>query len=147
MISREYQKVLEKISSVELTRKESDRLKAISQDEKITKSLNASFDDPILGKVFVSSFEDPFFRPKFFDDPILAVDDRDVALTAEYNGRRRMSLTWPVLDRAKELLWVVGGSSKQDAVRLFLGNDASIPATLPTQARATVLLDVEAAGD
>lgn len=81
------------------------------------------------------------------DDPILSVEDKDVALTAEYNGRRRMSLTWPVLDRAKELLWVVGGSSKQDAVRLFLDNDPSIPATLPTQARATVLLDLEAAGD
>jgi 6-phosphogluconolactonase len=80
-------------------------------------------------------------------DPILSIDDKDVALTAEYNGRRRMSLTWPVLDRAKELLWVVGGSSKQDAVRLLLSNDPSIPATLPTQARATVLLDVDAAGD
>lgn len=81
------------------------------------------------------------------DDPILSVEDKDVALTAEYNGRRRMSLTWPVLDRAKELLWVIGGSSKQEAVRLFLDNDPSIPATLPTQARATVLLDLEAAGD
>ncbi len=75
------------------------------------------------------------------DDPILGVDDVDVALTGEYQGRRRMSLTWPVLDRAKQLLWVIGGESKQDAVQLFLDNDPSIPATLPTQARATVLLD------
>ncbi|MCJ7779465.1 MAG: hypothetical protein MUQ27_01440 [Acidimicrobiia bacterium] len=79
-ISQDYQKVLEKISSVELTSKESDRLKVITRDEKITKSLNVSFEDPFFRKVFVSSFEDPFFRPKFFDDPILAVDklkDRD----------------------------------------------------------------------
>lgn len=75
------------------------------------------------------------------DDPILGVDDRDVAISEEYQGRIRMSLTWPVLDRAKQLLWVVGGESKQDAVKLFLDNDQSIPATLPTQARATVLLD------
>ena len=74
-------------------------------------------------------------------DPILDVSDRDVALSQEYQGRIRMSLTWPVLDRAKELLWVIGGESKVDAVRLFLDNDPSIPATLPTQARATVLLD------
>jgi len=80
-------------------------------------------------------------------DPILDVVDRDVALSQEYQGRIRMSFTWPVLDRAKELLWVIGGESKQDAVRLFLSNDPSIPATLPTQARASVLLDESANGD
>jgi len=79
-------------------------------------------------------------------DPILDIDDRDVAISDEYQGRRRMSLTWPVLDRAKELLWVIGGESKREAVRLFLDNDPSIPATLPTQARATVLLDTAAHG-
>lgn len=78
------------------------------------------------------------------DDPILDVDDVDVAMTGEYQGRRRMSFTWPVLDRAKHLLWVIGGASKQDAVQQFLDNDPAIPATLPTQARATVLLDAAA---
>ncbi len=81
------------------------------------------------------------------DDPILSVSDRDVALSAEYQGRVRMSLTWPALDRAKELLWLIAGESKRDAVRLFLDNDPSIPATLPTQARATVLLDAAANPD
>jgi len=75
------------------------------------------------------------------DDPILGVDDRDVAMSQEYQGRIRMSLTWPVLDRAKELLWVIGGESKVPAVQQFFDNDPAIPATLPTQARATVLLD------
>ena len=79
-------------------------------------------------------------------DPILDIDDRDVAISEEYQGRIRMSFTWPVLDRAKELLWVIGGASKQEAVQQFLNNDPSIPATLPTQARATVLLDQAAAG-
>lgn len=78
-------------------------------------------------------------------DPILDVTEVDVALSDTYNGRRRMSLTWPVLDRAKELLWVIGGESKRKAVRQFLDNDPTIPATLPTQARATVLLDAAAA--
>lgn len=81
------------------------------------------------------------------DDPICDVVDRDVAMSQEYQGRIRMSFTWPVLDRAKELLWVIGGESKREALQLFLANDPSIPATLPTQARATVLLDEAAAGD
>ncbi len=80
-------------------------------------------------------------------DPILSIDDVDVATTGEYQGRRRMSFTWPVLDRAKQLLWVVGGESKQGAVRQFLDNDPAIPATLPTQARAVVLLDEAAHGN
>lgn len=74
-------------------------------------------------------------------DPILDVSDRDVAMSDVYQGRIRMSLTWPVLDRAKELLWVIGGASKVDAVQQFFDADPAIPATLPTQARATVLLD------
>lgn len=74
-------------------------------------------------------------------DPILDIDDVDVATTGAYQGRNRMSFTWPVLDRAKQLLWVIGGESKQEAVQQFLNNDPAIPATLPTQARAVVLLD------
>ena len=78
-------------------------------------------------------------------DSVLDVVDRDVALTGEYRGHRRMTLTWPVLNRAKELLWVVAGESKREALERFLTNDPSIPATLPTQARATVLVDSAAA--
>ncbi len=75
------------------------------------------------------------------DDPILAVDDRDVATTEVYNGRRRLSLTWPVLDRAKHQLWVIAGEDKGPALSQYLNADPAIPATLPTQARATVLVD------
>ncbi len=77
-------------------------------------------------------------------DPVLNVVDREVAVTGEYRGHRRMTMTWPVLDRAKELLWVVSGESKREALDRYLDNDPSIPATLPTQARATVLVDAAA---
>ncbi|MGI9605835.1 MAG: 6-phosphogluconolactonase [Acidimicrobiales bacterium] len=79
-------------------------------------------------------------------DDVLEVADRDVALTGDYQGRRRMTLTWPVLDRAKQQLWVIGGESKQVALSRYLDNDPGIPATLPTQARATVLVDEAAWG-
>lgn len=77
-------------------------------------------------------------------DPILEVTDVDVAVTDVYQGRRRMSLTWPVLDRAKEQLWVIAGADKHDALNRYLDGDPTIPATLPTQARATVLVDEDA---
>ncbi len=78
------------------------------------------------------------------DDPILSVIDTDVALTDEYKGRRRMSFTWPVLERATHLLWVVAGEDKGPALAQYLDADPAIPATLPTQARSTVLVDESA---
>jgi 6-phosphogluconolactonase len=62
-------------------------------------------------------------------DPVLEVTDRRVAVTAgEYEGVRRMTLTYPELHRARRLLWVVTGESKRDALRKLLARDASIPA-------------------
>jgi 6-phosphogluconolactonase len=63
------------------------------------------------------------------DDPVLGVTDRRVAVTAgEYEGLRRMSLTYPELHRVRRLLWVVTGEQKVDALRKLLAHDPSIPA-------------------
>ena len=61
-------------------------------------------------------------------DPVLDVTDRDVALTAEYQGRRRMTLTYPVLSRAFQVLWLVTGEDKVDALARLRTGDRSIPA-------------------
>jgi 6-phosphogluconolactonase len=62
-------------------------------------------------------------------DPVLEVDDRRVAVTAgEYEGVRRMTLTYPELHRVRRLLWVVTGEKKVDALRKLLARDPSIPA-------------------
>lgn len=63
------------------------------------------------------------------DDPVLEVDDRNVAVTGgEYQGVRRMTLTYPQLNRARRLLWVVTGESKREPLAKLLARDASIPA-------------------
>jgi 6-phosphogluconolactonase len=62
-------------------------------------------------------------------DPVLEVTDRRVAVTAgEYEGVRRMTLTYPELHRVRRLLWVVTGGEKVDALRKLLARDPSIPA-------------------
>jgi 6-phosphogluconolactonase len=62
-------------------------------------------------------------------DPVLDVADRRVAVTAgEYEGVRRMTLTYPELHRIRSLLWVVTGEEKQDALQKLLARDPSIPA-------------------
>jgi len=78
-------------------------------------------------------------------DPVLDVADRGTAVTGVYMGRRRMTLTYPVLDRAAEILWLVTGRDKVDALRRLRAADPSIPAGRVSQARAHILADTAAA--
>jgi 6-phosphogluconolactonase len=62
------------------------------------------------------------------DDPVLEVTDKRVAVTAgEYQGVRRMTLTYPELERVRQLLWVVTGEEKVDALRKLIDEDPSTP--------------------
>jgi len=79
-------------------------------------------------------------------DPVLAVRDRDVAITGPYVGLQRMTVTYPVLERARALLWLVTGAEKADALRRLRAHDLSIPAGSVPAAHALVLADIAAAG-
>ena len=79
-------------------------------------------------------------------DPVLGVTDVDVALTGgTYQDRRRMTVTYPLLNRARQILWVVTGAEKSDALRKLHAADPSIPAGRVNQANALVLADRAAA--
>jgi 6-phosphogluconolactonase len=78
-------------------------------------------------------------------DAVLNVTDRDVALTGVYQGRRRMTLTYPIIDRARRILWLVTGADKAGPLLQLRDRDAAIPAGRVEQARATVLADQAAA--
>jgi 6-phosphogluconolactonase len=73
----------------------------------------------------------------------LGIVDRDVAISREYEGRRRMTLTYPAIDRAREVLWVVTGQDKAEALALLLAGDQSIPAARVTTPAQTLLTDVD----
>jgi 6-phosphogluconolactonase len=61
-------------------------------------------------------------------DPVLEVKDRRVAVTSgEYQGVRRMTLTYPEIEQTRQLLWVVTGESKVDALRKLIAQDPSTP--------------------
>jgi 6-phosphogluconolactonase len=79
-------------------------------------------------------------------DPALDVVDADVTVTAFHQGHRRMTLTLPVLDRARRILWVVTGPGKQAALSRLLGGDRAIPAGRVRADRALVLTDTAATG-
>ena len=79
-------------------------------------------------------------------DPVLEVVDRDVGLTDVYMGRRRMTLTYPTLDRAVQVLWLVTGADKVDALGRLRAGDRSIPAGRVSAADALIIADAAAAG-
>ena len=80
-------------------------------------------------------------------DPVLEVVDADVALTGVYQGRRRMTLTYPVLNRARRILWLVTGAEKAGMLRRLREGDWSIPAGRVRREQALVLADRKTAGE
>lgn len=78
-------------------------------------------------------------------DPVLDVTNADVALTGVYMGRRRMTLTYPMLNRARRVLWLVTGSEKVDMMVRLRDGDVSIPAGRVRNDRAVMLADSAAA--
>jgi 6-phosphogluconolactonase len=79
-------------------------------------------------------------------DPVLAITDADVALTGVYQGRQRMTLTYPMINRSRRILWLVTGSDKVGMLRGLLSGDKSIPAARMRQDHALVIADRAAAG-
>ena len=81
------------------------------------------------------------------DDPVLDVTDRDVAVTGEYRGLRRMTVTYRVLDRARRVLWLIDGDDKTLMVPRLMAGDRSIPAGRVATAEQLVVVDAAAAAE
>ena len=78
-------------------------------------------------------------------DPVLEVTDADVAATRPYQGRRRMTLTFPIINRSRRVLWLVTGREKAGALARLCDSDPSIPASGVRQDVALILADRAAA--
>lgn len=78
-------------------------------------------------------------------DAVLAVADRDVATTEIYQNRRRMTLTYPLLQRARKILWVATGAEKVEMLGRLCAGDVSIPAGKLRRPQDLLLADQPAA--
>jgi 6-phosphogluconolactonase len=101
---------------------------------------------PVLDLVHLGLGPDGHTASLVPGDSVLDVTDADVALTGVYQGRRRMTLTYPALNRARRVLWVVTGSEKTEMLQRLIEGDVSIPAGRVRRERAVVLADRAASG-
>jgi 6-phosphogluconolactonase len=79
-------------------------------------------------------------------DPVLGVTGADVALTGVYQGRRRMTLTYPVINRARRILWLVTGKEKAAMLDRLDKGDVTIPSGRISREQAIIVADRAAAG-
>ncbi len=80
-------------------------------------------------------------------DPVLEVSGRRVALTGDYQGHRRMTLTYPALNEARRIVWLVTGPDKVEPLQKLLAGDPSIPAGRVRNENMIVVADQAAAGE
>jgi 6-phosphogluconolactonase len=99
---------------------------------------------PVLDLVQLGLGEDGHTASLFPDDPALQAVDSEIAVTGLHMGRRRMTLTFPAIDRARCILWLVTGAGKAAALERLLAGDRSIPAGCVRSDRAVLLADIAA---
>jgi len=102
---------------------------------------------PVLDLVHLGLGPDGHTASLVPGDPVLNATDRDVALTGVYQGRRRMTLTYPIINRSRHILWLVTGADKAGPLARLRDADPSIPAGRVRQGQALVLADHAAAAE
>ena len=102
-------------------------------------------DPPVLDVVQLGMGSDGHTASLVPGDPVLDVDDRDVAVTGPYQGRRRLTCTFPLLARARQRVWLVSGAAKADALARVLAGDPALPAARVPRSASAWLVDRAAA--
>src|SRR4030088_2598504 len=123
---------------------ESVELEAPAKKYGATLAKNAG-SPPVLDLVHLGLGPDGHTASLVPGDAVLEVKDADVGLTGVYQGKRRMTLTYPILNRSRRILWLVTGREKAGRLGRLLVGDPSIPAGRVNQERASVLADHAAA--
>lgn len=101
-------------------------------------------ESPVLDVVHLGLGGDGHTASLVPNDPVLETANRDVDITNSYGGRRRMTLTYPIINRARRILWLITGEEKAEMLNRTIQADYDIPAGRVNQQQATVVADAAA---
>lgn len=101
-------------------------------------------DPPVLDVIHLGLGGDGHTASLVPGDPVLDESERDVAITNTYSGRRRMTLTYSIINRARHILWLITGEGKVDMLSRLIQGDSGIPAGRVSRQQATVVADTAA---
>jgi 6-phosphogluconolactonase len=124
---------------------ESDDLEAAARTYAATVAKIAG-SPPVLDLVHLGLGPDGHTASLVPEDPVLDVSDADAGVTGVYQARRRMTLTYPIINRSRRILWLVTGAEKVEMLIRLRKADPAIPAGRVNQERALAFADRAAAG-
>lgn len=99
----------------------------------------------VLDVVHLGLGDDGHTASLFAGDEALCATAHDVVATAEHGGFRRITLTLPAINRARSIVWFVGGAAKAEVLAELLAGGAPFPAARVSRRRAVVVADASAA--
>lgn len=99
---------------------------------------------PALDAIHLGLGTDGHTASLFSGDPALQVQEQGVAATGEHAGYRRLTLTLPLINRARSIIWFITGAGKAELLEELRAGGGPFPGARVSRRRAVIVADAAA---